>query len=116
MVIKMRVASDAGGGWGPFCLNLSHLNPWRPLICLLACPICHQEEERQLMRFTRLGTWAFGLWSAKNRAEAFSADRLGFLAADGDLDAAPWIEMCRTWDGNRNPAACGNVTKEGWPC
>ena len=45
------------------------------------------EEERQLMRFTRLGTWAFGLWSAKNRAEAFSADRLGFLAADGDLDA-----------------------------
>lgn len=46
------------------------------------------EEERQLMRFTRLGTWALGLWSAKARAEVFSADRLGFLAAEGDLDAA----------------------------
>lgn len=46
------------------------------------------EEERQLMRFTRLGTWALGLWSAKARAEVFSADRLGFLAAQGDLDAA----------------------------
>jgi hypothetical protein len=35
-----------------------------------------------------LGTWALGLWSAKARAEVFSADRLGFLAAEGDLDAA----------------------------
>eukprot|EP00438_Fugacium_kawagutii_P017880 Skav216100 [mRNA] locus=scaffold2042:275129:275485:- [translate_table: standard] len=54
-----------------------------------------EEEERKLMRFTRLGTWALGLWSAKSRAEVFSADRLGFLAADGDLDAAAWLKVLR---------------------
>lgn len=44
-------------------------------------------EERQLKRALRLGTWGVGLWAAKSRAEIFSFDRVGFLAA-GDLDAA----------------------------
>ena len=51
-----------------------------------------------------LGTWALGLWSAKARAEVFSADRLGFLAAEGDLDAAAgsWVRPqwgCESWGG-----------------
>ena len=45
-------------------------------------------EERQLRRCLRLGTWGLGLWAAKARAEAFSADRLGLVAAEGDLEAA----------------------------
>eukprot|EP00439_Symbiodinium_sp_Y106_P023861 s5926_g2.t3 len=45
-------------------------------------------EERQLRRCLRFGTWGLGLWAAKARAEVFSADRLGLIAAGGDLDAA----------------------------
>ena len=47
-----------------------------------------RQEEKQVRRCLRFGTWGLGLWAAKARAEVFSADRLGLIAAGGDLDAA----------------------------
>jgi len=45
-------------------------------------------DEAVLRRNLRISAWAFGIWAVKLRAEIFSADRFGLIAASGDLDAA----------------------------
>ncbi|CAK0788068.1 unnamed protein product [Prorocentrum cordatum] len=47
-----------------------------------------RQEERRLGHALRLASWALRAWSGKLRAEVISADRLGAVAAGGDVDAA----------------------------
>ena len=73
-----------GGAWALGAAVAGSVTP-RLLAEVFSLPL---HEERQLRRCLRFGSWGLGLWAAKARAEVFSADRMGLIAAGGDLDAA----------------------------
>ena len=73
-----------GGAWALGAAVAGSVTP-RLLAEIFSLP---PQEERHIRRCLRLSSWGLGLWAAKARAEVFSADRLGLIAAGGDLDAA----------------------------